>query len=423
MNPAVAISKEAKGTDSTLILLCLGAILLGATPVALSLAPLPTFDFFRAHPAWQIPGLLLLLGTVAGGIVLAARLDSDAGPAKTVRYAGFVLVAALLTDLHYFTVDVTHLRWQIEQYGQVLAHTCHPPDQYRFLPQGTLWWLVLGNGNFLLSYLAYRFFFTWLVCLSIYKFARLYLPSRDAVLAVLIYAAFYPLSTRYYFGNLLDPMSHAAMITTLRFCQLRGFWCVFWLFILGVFIKETTLLLALCFLLMAGGNAAWRDRRQWQHVLLLGAAGIAVFLLCRLPFGFEATTQSLNRTPSLMIQANLGLPGALVGSIVPVYQRYLHPALFLFMWLPLIVWRRAWLPGPLFRTALYLALTVYATNLLFGWNYESRNFIPAFVPLVVCTLLIVPRLVGGPGEADATGSEPQAGSPTRAHADVNAPHE
>src|SRR5207245_5281787 len=128
---------------------------------------LPTFDFFHEHSGLQIPGRVVLLGVLAVGILIVARVDTDVGVAKVVRYAGFALVAALLTDLHYFTVDLNHLRWQIEQYGQVLAHNCHPPDQYRFLPQGTLWWLTLCNGDFVVSYLAYRFFFTFLVCLSV----------------------------------------------------------------------------------------------------------------------------------------------------------------------------------------------------------------------------------------------------------------
>jgi hypothetical protein len=386
-------SAQPDGKDRTLILLCIAAIVIGATPIALSCAPLPTFDFFRANPGLRAVGQILLLATVTFGIYLVAQWDSDKGPAKIARYVGFALLAAVLTDVHYFTVDNGHMRWQIEQYGQILAHNCHPPDQYRFLPQGTLWWLTLGNGDFVASCLAYRFFFTFLVCLSIYKFARLFLNSRDAILVVFAYAAFYPLSTRYYFGNLLDPMSHAVMIAGLRYCWLQKFWCFFWLLVLGVCIKETMLLLVPCYLLMNPGKNSWRNWHQLKCVGLLAIAGICVFLACRLPFDFNASFQSLNRTPEIMLYANLGLAPAQIGSIVSVFQRYLHPVLFIFMWLPLILWRRRWLPAPLFWSSIYFSLAMYLVNLFFGWNYESRNFIPALIVLVVCTVIIVNRFL------------------------------
>jgi hypothetical protein len=59
------------------------------------------------------------------------------------------------------------------------------------------------------------------------------------------------------------------------------------------------------------------------------------------------------------------------------------------MWLPLVAWRRRLLPPALFRTSLYLAAALYVTNLCFGWNYESRNFVPGLVVLLVCTVFIV----------------------------------
>jgi hypothetical protein len=77
----------------------------------------------------------------------------------------------------------------------------------------------------------------------------------------------------------------------------------------------------------------------------------------------------------------------------------LHPVLFIFMWLPLIIWRRTLLPSSLFWTSLYLAAALYATNLCFGWNYESRNFVPALVVLLVGTMTIVNSLLAKPQDA------------------------
>ena len=318
--------------------------------------------------------------------------------AKVIRYCGFALLAALLTDLHYFTVDIStsKMHWQFQQYNDILLHRDQPPDQYRFLPQGVLWWMILSNGDFGYSYFVYRLFSTFVLCQTIYWFARSYLAPRDAIIVVLLYSAFYPLSTRYYNGNLLDPMSHAVILAALTFCQRRQFGQFFWMFVLGMFIKETMLLIIPCYYLMNCDMFRLRDLRVVRHLLLLTAAGVIVFLACRIPFHFHCDLQSLNRTHGLMIASNLGLPGAWVQGLVSVFQLYLHPVLFIFMWLPLIIVKRKLLPSPLFWTALYLAATFYLVNLCFGWNYESRNFVPVLIFLLVCTLIIMNRLLEMP---------------------------
>jgi hypothetical protein len=282
------------------------------------------------------------------------------------------------------------MKWQIEQYNGILLHNYQPPDQYRFLPQGVLWWMSLCTGDFVFSYLAYRFFFTFLVCQSIYAFARSYLAPRDALIVVLFYAVFYPLSTRYYYGNLVDPMSHAVMLAALTCCQRRQFGLLFWLFVLGMFIKETMVLIVPCYYLM---NRETFQHRDFHALGRLAIAGLVAFLACRIPFDFNYDFPTLNRTTQLMIYSNLGLPWGRATSTVSVFQRYLHPILFIFMWLPLIVWRRKLLPPSLFWTALYLAGAFYLANLCFGWNYESRNFVPAMIFLLVCTMMIVNRLI------------------------------
>lgn len=380
------------------IAVCLGLILLGASPIAFSWRPEPTAVFFRDFPGWQTVGYFFLNIVIAGLVLLMARLDPERGMAKVIRYCGFALLAALLTDLHYFTVDIStsKMHWQFQQYNDILLHRDQPPDQYRFLPQGVLWWMILSNGDFGYSYFVYRLFSTFVLCQTIYWFARSYLAPRDAIIVVLLYSAFYPLSTRYYNGNLLDPMSHAVILAALTFCQRRQFGQFFWMFVLGMFIKETMLLIIPCYYLMNCDMFRLRDLRVVRHLLLLTAAGVIVFLACRIPFHFHCDLQSLNRTHGLMIASNLGLPGAWVQGLVSVFQLYLHPVLFIFMWLPLIIVKRKLLPSPLFWTALYLAATFYLVNLCFGWNYESRNFVPVLIFLLVCTLIIMNRLLEMP---------------------------
>jgi len=397
MNPVSSQSFQAqttsKGQFPVCIAACIGLIVFGTSPILFACSPAPTRSFFNEYPGWQMLGRVFLAVVIAGAVLMTSRLDPERGAIKVIRYCGFVLLAALLTDLHFYTVDIFHLGWQLDQYNGILNHTYQAPDQYRFLPQGTLWWMILCNGDFVFSYLAYRFFFTFLVCQSIYTFARLYLVPRDAVIVVLFYAAFYPLSTRYYYGNLLDPMSHAVMLAALTCCQRRQFGQVFWLFVLGMFVKETMLLIIPCYYLMNSETFRLRDFRTLWRLALLAVVGLSVFLACRIPFHFNYDFKTLNRTSELMVYNNLGFARAWVQSTVSVFQRHLHPILFIFMWLPLIVWRRKMLPRSLFWTALYLAAAFYLANLCFGWNYESRNFVPALIFLLVCTMMIVNRLI------------------------------
>jgi hypothetical protein len=392
-NPSSLTRTASKRQFPVCIAACISLIVLGASPIVFSWPSAPTSAFFQEFPGWQIVGRVFLIAVIAGVVLAISRLDPEKGVAKVIRYCGFVLLAALLTDMHFFTVDIVRLGWQIEQYNGILRHNYLPPDQYRFLPQGTLWWMTLCNGDFVFSYLVYRFFFTFLVCQSIYIFARLYLVPRDAVIVVLLYAAFYPLSTRYYYGNLLDPMLHAVMLAALTCCQRRQFWQLFWLFVLGMFIKETMLLIIPCYYLMNPEAFRLRDSRILWRLALLVVAGLGVFLACRIPFHFNFDFKTLNRTDALMVYSNLGLARGTNWSTVSVFQRYLHPILFIFMWLPLIIWRWKLLPPSLFGTALYLAAAFYLTNLCFGWNHESRNFIPVLIVLLVCTMTIVNRLI------------------------------
>jgi hypothetical protein len=303
-------------------------------------------------------------------------------------------VPTLLTDLHFHTVDVLHMDWQNQQFIDILSHHGQAPHQYGFLPQGILWWMLLGNGNFVYSYLGYRFLFTFLACQSIYVFARRYLTPHNAIIVVMIYALFYPLSTRHYFGNLLDPLSHAVMVAALACCRGGRFRPFFWLFILGMFIKETMLLVIPVYYLANFKVARFWEPRLLRQLALLAISGLAVFLACRIPFRFNYSFDTLNGTSEVMVYSNLGLACGQAHSPVSVFQPHLHPFLFVFAWLPMIIWRRKLLPPSLFWTALYLAGASYLTNLCFGWNYESRNFVPALILLLVSTTVVVNRLVG-----------------------------
>ncbi|MDD5064234.1 MAG: hypothetical protein PHQ35_05675 [Phycisphaerae bacterium] len=375
------MSKQQLLTPSVVIIAgCILLIFMGVLPVLFSFAPAPSLKLFLESPVLKFTGKALVLLFLLGIIFLIAKLDSMPMPMKFILYASFLLLSFFLTDLHYYTVDTKRLQWQVNQYVNILAGQECVPHQYRFLPQGILWWMVLFSGDFLFAYYIYRLFFTFAVCLSLYKLSRMYNPHKDSLIVVLLYAIFYPLSIRYYYGNLLDPMFHSIFILALMYCQKRKIREVFFLVTMGMFVKETVILAVPCYYLL---NMELLHSVRKKVILKLGLLVgwcLLLFLACRIPFGFRYNIKTINGVEQLMILRNFGRSVGLAG--------YLHPILFIFMWIPILIFYRKYLSRSLFYTSIYLAVSFYLTNLCFGWNTESRNFVPALCMLLISTVSI-----------------------------------
>src|SRR5581483_10214152 len=113
-----------------LIFACIGLIVLGVSPILFHADPAPTAEFFRQNPIWRVRCDVLLAIAMVGAVVFTGRMDPERGMSKTARIGGFALIAALLTDQHFFTRDVLTLSWQIDQFNSIFEHNCAPPDQY-----------------------------------------------------------------------------------------------------------------------------------------------------------------------------------------------------------------------------------------------------------------------------------------------------
>lgn len=362
---------------------CIFLILLGTLPVLFSFPPSPSLDILSKTPVLKFTGQILELLLVFGIILLIGKLDDEPISRKIFLYGSFLLLALILTNLHYDTVDAVRINWQADQYVNILAGKEAVPHQYRFLPQGILWWLFLLNGDFIIAYCTYRLFFTFLICLSLYKLSRIYNPHKDSFIVVLLYAVFYPLSIRHYYGNLLDPMFHFIFISALFYCQRRKMPELFLLLTAGMFVKETIILVIPCYYLLNMESPGFVRKKTFLKLSLLAVWCLLIFLACRIPFGFRFNFEEINGITKLMILSNLGISNGPVQSFMPVWIRYFHPMLFIFIWIPALIFYRKILSSSLFYTTLYLAVSIYLTNLCFGWNYESRNFIPA-----LCMILI-----------------------------------
>ena len=198
-----------------------------------------------------------------------------------------------------------------------------------------------------------------------------------------VYALYYPLSIWYYYGQIIDPLFHFLFVLGMLFCLERRPVLLLLILLPGMLTKESIILVVPLLYLFHPSRST-----LLQSAALI-ALCLALFVFVWLLFGFDASYQSINGTVQSMVWSNLGFPHGSAISSVSVFQRYLHPLLFIGIWLAVICFFRKQLPRPLFFSCIYLAVSVFTTNLVFGWNYESRNFVPALVLLLPAVAMIV----------------------------------
>ena len=389
---------------------CVLLIVMGSLPVLLSFPDLLKINLLDESQVLKLTAQVFIVLFLLGIIFLIAKLDSMPTPMKFFLYGGFLLLALILTDIHWDTVDTMRqihksdgpqinllkFDWQINQYIKIIRGKENPPHQYRFLPHGVLWWIFQPSRNFRFAYNTYRCFFTFWVLLSLYKLSRIYNPHKESLIVVFLYAILYPLSVRYYYGNILDPMFHTIFFMALMYCQKRRMPEFVLLVTAGMLVKETIILVLPCWYLLNMELPFLMRKKMILQLGLLAGWCVVLFLACRIPFGFCYNNKALNGVSQLMIMDNLGFGGMKIP--IPVWVRYMHPALFIFIWLGILILYRKFISRSLFYTAIYLSVFIYLTNLCFGWNYESRNFIPAFGVLAIAAVSIFSQMKTQPAE-------------------------
>jgi hypothetical protein len=372
--------------------LSLGPLLLEARPIRFEPAQL-------SHGAnWS--ARVVVLAAMMLGIGLAIRRGCEYEPSLWLVAGGMALTAALLTACHWYTVecryagtesqrDYFQADWQRKLYLGILnrekadlggqAYTI--PHLYRPLPYGFVRSLELATGDWWFACLSYRWFFTYWFMWGYYWFARLFLTRGLALLAVAVYPILYPLSIRYYGGQLTDPMSHALFVLGLIAIVRERWQLLAGTLVLGVLAKETTLILV---------PAYWACHLGQTGALLrtglLAVGGAGSFLAARMPLGWRLG-DSVNDTP-WNVRWNLG-----IGPLPPfpesiIHQNYVQPALFVGLFLPLIALRWRWAAQPLKMLFLVLTPLLLLSSFCYGWLYESRNYVP-LLP-VLTTLALTP---------------------------------
>jgi hypothetical protein len=112
-------------------------------------------------------------------------------------------------------------------------------------------------------------------------------------------------------------------------------------------------------------------------------------LAARVPLGWGLGYGSINGTTGLMIGTNLGFGEPIAQSTVPLWMNYLHPLLFVGVFVPAIAQRWPSIDPHLRAICLTVTPLLLWSNVCFGWLYESRNYMP-LVPLLA-TMACTPR--------------------------------
>jgi hypothetical protein len=364
---------------------------------ALALPPLllerpevrPVEPYSTDITAWaaKVVVLAAMFASIRLAVVLAAHDD----PWAIWVELPLVLLAGLMTAWHWYHLDgvAFYGGWQYDLYFKIFNHTQEPPHLFRALPYGFARSLERFTGDWAFACVAYRWFFTYWFIWGCYRFARLWHPAALALLTLIPIGVLYPLSVAYYWGQLTDPLSHALLVFALVWTVRDRTALLGASLALGVLAKETAVLMVpvywLCY---------WRGGlRPLLRAAGLGLVCVAAFLAARLPFAWTLGYDKINGTQGLMILDNLGFPrppdwpyqpGA------PVYQLYLQPALFVLPFVPFIAWGWQRIDYRLRVMCLTLTPLLLASNLCFGWMYESRNYMPLLPLLGTAALFAVP---------------------------------
>jgi len=351
------------------------------------------------HEGWQewLAKVIVIAGMTVSLLVRVRAdrpIDRHAGRTMTL----FTIVAAAMTIYHWITVDTavkSTSEWQRALYLDVLNGQKESaiPHVFRPLPYGFVRSLELITGDWWFSCVAYRWFFTTWFLWASFDFVRLVASRHAARLAVAVLFLLYPLSVRYYGGQLTDPLSHALFALSLSYLVENRLLLLGGTLILGILAKETAVILVPAYLAYH-----WRD--GWKSLaatVSLAALSLAAFLAPRLGTGWRPDFGSINGA-GLMIKSNLGMSAGIRLHSDMIVPNYLPLLLFVGIFLPFIAWQWRSTDGRLRALFLVFVPLLFASNLCFGWLYESRNYMPA-IPLLVALAMGAHAPAGDPSLA------------------------
>jgi len=364
-----------------------------------SLAPLIFPSFFGKQISSEYHGLYkILLATIPlGAVIFCYRIKIDCLPRQ--KAALFILLVALspfLVYLHYIYIDTSNtyfiiksnLFWQLITQRDVMnLDPAAVPHVYRFLPNSMVRIAEFFTGDFIYARTLYWLTMMFFLLFSIYYYARVYCSHEKALLTVLFYASVFPISIRYYAGQLTDPLSHLSFILSFIFLELNLFIYFALAIFVGILAKESILVMVVYFLIFRR-----KERRYLSKTAVLFIVGAAITLIIRLwivpavsPFNEVFVVGDLKGSSLPHLAENFGRYNEWVGQVVFTIGIFI-PFLIL-------AWKSA--HRSVRNLAVFLLAVLLPSNAIFSWFSETRNLIPAVIPLALITS---EYLFGGRGE-------------------------
>jgi hypothetical protein len=266
--------------------------------------------------------------------------------------------------------DISNHQWQIEIHKNVL--TLSPkvlPHSYRFLPNSLVRVFEFFTADFSYARALYRYTFMFLLLFSIYYYARLFYNHQTALLSVLFYAMIYPISIRFYAGQLTDPISHLLFVWSFIFLELDCFIYFAVSILIGVFAKETILVMPIYYILIQ-----MNEKKRWAKGGILLVIGILmIFMIRMIVTSNDLTYRNISGIEISQIRRNLrylGLWGRQVSYTIGILLPFL-----------VLAWRTT--RKELKHLVMFLLPILLLSNTIFSWLHETRNLIPVVIPMAI----------------------------------------
>ena len=376
------LSEQEKGKE---LLYCAVAVLLTFA----CLAPVIFTSFFEPAVGAAYHGFfkIVLIAIPLGIVMLCYSIKIDCSPMQKV--AVFLLLIALtllLVNTHRIYIDTTgsyfgsksNTEWQLNLHESVVSLSPKTlPHSYRFLPNSMVRFAEFLTGDFEYARSLYRHAMMFPLLFCIYYYARIRHNHEKALLTVLLYSAVYPISIRYYAGQLVDPLSHLSFALAFIFLELDLFLSFALTILIGIMAKESILVMPVFFLLFR-----WRDKNHFAMAVILLAACAAVVACIRLWI-----------VPGEFFANNVFDIGNLGGTVLPHILKHVRNfnnwsmqvlcVVGIFVPFLALAWKST--KPELRNLATFLLVTLLLSNFLFSWPNETRNLIPAVIPLALIT--------------------------------------
>ena len=393
------------------ILFCALAILL----TLVSLSPLFLRLFQQEYTfAHQYGGFFKVLFAAIPVVVvlLCRRIDIDCSPQqRTALFIFLVALSASLVYIHFIYVDTaantfvyhSNLEWQMETHYSVLRLDPKSiPNTFRFLPNTMVRIVEFCTGDFIYARTLYWLTTMFMLLFSIYYYARIHYGHEKALLAVLLYACIFPVSIRFYAGQLTDPLSHLTFVLSFIFLELNLFFAFVTALAIGVMAKESIVVMAVYYFLFR------RKDEHWFRNSVFACLVCAAIVLSIRFFIVPGAKTPLN---DFFVIGNMDKWKFYFSANFGHYRLWTWQMLFtvgVFVPFLILEWKSA--ARSVRNLAVFLLFVLVLSNMTFGWLKETRNLIPAVIPMaLIASNYLLGRAGSGSGSTTGKGFDDESG--------------